>query len=153
MIGLPPLCGHADLQRRFRDAALMGRLPQSVLLHGADGIGKQRLGWWIAAMVLCESDGTDSPCGACPACGMVANLRHPDFHWFFPLPSPKGSHSPSKRRELLEEARQESLDARRETPLGVDSEETSSAIYLQMVEEIRSRATRRPASRRATRGG
>jgi DNA polymerase-3 subunit delta' len=76
---------------------------------------------------------------------MVANLHHPDFHWFFPLPSPKGSHSATKRRELLEEARQEALEARRESPLGVDSDEASAAIYLPIVEEIRSRATRRPA--------
>lgn len=145
MSSLPPLCGHEDLKSRFRTAAAGGRLPQSLLLHGPDGIGKQRLGWWIAAMVLCKAVDTERPCGTCSSCRMVANLHHPDFHWFFPLPSPPGSHSPAKKRELLEDARQESLDARRESPLGVDSEEASAAIYLPMVEEIRSRATRRPA--------
>lgn len=143
--GLPPLCGHEDLKGRFQTAAAGGRLPQSVLLHGPDGIGKQRLGWWIAAMVLCAATDDERPCGACRSCRMVADLHHPDFHWFFPLPSPTGSHSATKRRELLEEARQEALDARRDSPLGVTTEETSAAIYLPMVEEIRSRASRRPA--------
>jgi DNA polymerase-3 subunit delta' len=76
---------------------------------------------------------------------MVGSLRHPDLHWFFPLPSPKGSHTPKKRRELLEEARAEALDARRADPFAVGTSDTSAAIYLAMVEDIRSRATRRPA--------
>ncbi|MDH3296851.1 MAG: hypothetical protein OEM96_01005 [Gemmatimonadota bacterium] len=144
MTSLPPLCGHDDLQRRFRTAARAGSLPQSLLLHGPDGIGKQRLGLWIAALVLCES-ADEPPCGTCRACGMVGSLRHPDLHWFFPLPSPKGSHTPAKRRELFEQARLEVLDARRADPFAVTTPETSAAIYLAMVEDIRSRATRRPA--------
>lgn len=76
---------------------------------------------------------------------MVGSLRHPDLHWFFPLPSPGGSHTPKKRRELLEEARLDALEARRTEPFGVTSTEPSAAIYLSMVEEIRERATRRPA--------
>ncbi len=145
MSALPPLCGHEELQRRFRVAAEAGRLPQSLLLHGPDGVGKQRLGLWIAALVLCESEETERPCGCCPACRMVGCLRHPDVHWFFPLPSPGGNRTPAKRRELLEEARLDALELRRQEPFGVASTEPSAAIYMAMVEEIRSRATRRPA--------
>ncbi len=150
MSTLPPLCGHEELQRRFRAAAGAGRLPQSLLLHGPDGVGKQRLGLWIAALVLCESDGTERPCGVCPACKMVGSLRHPDLHWFFPLSSPRGSHTPKKRRELLEEARIDALELRRQEPFGVAPAEPSAAIYMAMVEEMRSRATRRPAIGRSS---
>lgn len=145
MSALPPLCGHEEIQRRFRETAAAGRLPQSLLLHGPDGVGKQRLGVWIAALVLCTSEGSERPCGLCPACGMVASLQHPDLHWFFPLPAPRGSPTPGKRRELLEEARLDSLEARRKEPFGIIPTEASAAIYLSMVEEIRARATRRPA--------
>jgi len=142
---LPPLCGHEEIQRRFLAAAADERLPQSLLLHGPDGIGKQRLGLWIAALVLCETTGSEQPCGVCRSCGMVGSLRHPDLHWFFPLPSPGGSHTPKKIRQLLEEARTDALEVRRVEPFGVATLEPSAAIYLSMVEEIRERATRRPA--------
>ena len=145
MSTLPPLCGHDELQHRFRAVAEAGRLPQSLLLHGPDGVGKQRLGLWIAALVLCESESTERPCEVCRACRMVGRLQHPDLHWFFPLPSPRGSPTPGKRRELLEQARLEALESRRQEPFGVPSAGPSDAIYMAMVEEIRSRATRRPA--------
>ena len=145
MSALPPLCGHEEIQQRFREAAAGNRLPQSLLLHGPDGVGKQRLGLWIAALVLCEPEGNERPCGVCPPCGMVGNLRHPDLHWFFPLQSPRGSRTPKKRRELFEEARIDALETRRKDPFGINPSEPSAAIYLSMVQEIRSRATRRPA--------
>lgn len=145
MSTFPPLCGHVELQERFRRAAAANRLPQSLLLHGPDGIGKQRLGLWIGALALCSAAPRMRPCGACPACRMVGRLQHPDLHWFFPLARPKGSHSPKKLRELLEDARMEAIADRRENPLAISDEEGSTAIYLAMVDELRARASRRPA--------
>jgi DNA polymerase-3 subunit delta' len=72
-------------------------------------------------------------------------LQHPDLHWFFPVPSPKGSHTPEKRREKLEDARLEVLASRRDNPLQSVESDRSAALYLPVVEEIRSRASRRPA--------
>lgn len=146
MSALPPLCGHAELQDRLRRAAAADRLPQSLLLHGPDGVGKQRLGLWIGALVLCSARPEARPCGECGPCRMAGGLQHPDLHWFFPLPRPKGSHSPKKLRELLEEARMEAIAERREDPLGVSEDTSSRAIYLAMVDELRSRASRRPAT-------
>lgn len=150
MSALPELCGHADLQERFRTAASTGRLPQSLLLHGPEGVGKQRLALWIGALVLCDAESGTRPCGTCTACRRVGTLQHPDLHWFFPLSRPKGSHTPAKLRQLLEDARTEEIAARREDPLAVPETDGSAAIYLAMIDEIRARASRRPAVGRSS---
>lgn len=145
-VSLPPLHGHEDLRRRFAVAAAQGRLPQSLLLHGPEGAGKELLAQWIAAMLLCgEETPADRPCGACRSCHLAAGLQHPDIHWFFPVPSPKGSLTPEKRREKLEEARLAALAALRADPLRPRESDPSDALFLQVVEEIRARASRRPA--------
>jgi DNA polymerase-3 subunit delta' len=139
-----------DLRERLAGSAAAGRLPQSILLTGSVGIGKQRLGLWIAEMLLCESDPEARPCGNCRSCRLSAELQHPDVHWFFPLPSPKRASTPEKRREKLEEARAEVLAAKRENPLQLPEADGSAAIYLQIVDEIRERASRRPAMGRCS---
>jgi len=145
-VSLPPLYGHEDLRRRFATAAAEGRLPQSLLLHGPEGTGKERLAQWIAALLLCRSvDPADRPCGSCRSCRLAADLQHPDVHWFFPVPSPKSGLTPEKRREKLEEARLEVLAALREDPFQPRGSDPSDALYLQVVDEIRARASRRPA--------
>ncbi len=146
-MSLRPLVGHAELRERLRRAAASGRLPQSLLFRGPPGVGKQRLGLWLAALVLCDAE--QRPCGRCTSCRLADGLQHPDIHWFFPLPSPKGG-SADKRREKLEEARLEELEARRADPLWITSMDGSASIFLPMVDEIRSRASRRPAMGRSS---
>jgi len=87
----------------------------------------------------------ERPCGRCRSCRLAADLQHPDLHWFFPVPSPGGSLTPEKRREKLEDARLETLASRRENPLQSVESDRSAALYLPVVEGIRSRASRRPA--------
>jgi len=139
-----------DLRRRLSDSAVAGRLPQSILLTGPEGSGKQRLGLWLGALLLCEAEPERRPCGRCRSCRLASDLQHPDIHWFFPLPSPKRVSSPEKRREKLEEARAEALAARRQSPLQVPDTDGSAAIYLPVIDEIRERASRRPAMGRST---
>ncbi len=140
-MSLPPLVGHEDLRRRLAAAAGEGRLPRSLLFHGPEGVGKQRLALWLGRLLLCERDG----CGDCRACRLADRLEHPDLHWFFPLPRPKGASSRDRLREKLEEARMEALEARRSEPLAVREEEGATGIYLAAVEEMRRKASRRPA--------
>lgn len=145
-MSLAPLVGHDDLRSRLRHAVEAGRLPQSLLFVGSTGIGKQRLALWLAGLVVCEdADPAARPCGACRSCRLANDLQHPDIHWFFPLPSPKGGSTPAKRREKLEEARHEELAGRRETPVRASSVDTADSIFLAVVEEIRSKASLRPA--------
>jgi DNA polymerase-3 subunit delta' len=83
------LYGHEALRARLGASVRTGSLPASLLLHGAHGIGKQRLAIWLAQMVLCREAG--APCGRCKSCRYVAELTHPDLHWIFPRPRLKDS--------------------------------------------------------------
>lgn len=141
-MSLPPLAGHDDLRERLRGAVDRGRLPHSLLLHGPPGVGKQRLGLWLGRLLVCDRR---SACDECRSCRLALGLEHPDIHWFFPLPRPTGTSSRDKLREKLEEARMEELDRRREDPLSPRDEEKATGIYLAAVEEMRGKASKRPA--------
>ena len=56
------------------------RLPHALLLTGPRGIGKVDVARAFADSLLCESPGpNDVACGACLACGWLAQGNHPDF--------------------------------------------------------------------------
>jgi DNA polymerase-3 subunit delta' len=86
---LRPLYGHHDLRAQLATSAHAGRLPASLLLQGARGVGKQRLAIWLGQLLLCERaipERLDEPCAACQQCRYSLRLVHPDLHWFFPRP-------------------------------------------------------------------
>lgn len=61
-------------------AAMRGRLPNAVLIHGPAGTGTFELARGFAEMLLCENPRPDgSPCGTCPGCRLVKAGTHPDF--------------------------------------------------------------------------
>ena len=142
---LHPVYGHEELRRRLLESVSARRLPQSLLFTGPEGVGKQRLALWLGSALLCEAGPGERPCEQCRSCRLSADLQHRDLHWFFPVQAPKGSHTPEKRREKLENARLEVLAGRRDNPLQSVESDRSTALYLPVVEEIRSRASRRPA--------
>lgn len=80
-----PLYGHRSLRERLGRAVARGSLPASLLVHGPAGIGKQRLGLWLAQLILCQEPSAE-PCGMCTSCRYALDLVHPDLHWFFPRP-------------------------------------------------------------------
>jgi DNA polymerase-3 subunit delta' len=79
-----PLHGHDALRSRLLQALGLGTLPQSLLLHGDPGVGKQRLALWLANALVCENPAP--PCGTCRQCRMAGELTHPDVSWVFPRP-------------------------------------------------------------------
>lgn len=136
--------GHEEIRERFSRAVESGRLPQSLLLHGPHGVGKQRLALWTAAALNCQSE-AGRPCGACPSCRLASHLGHPDIHWFFRLPRPKGASSPEKLQQKLEDLRASALQDRRENPLYVEEEEGPTGIYVAAVHTMRRLAQKSPA--------
>ncbi len=143
-VSLHPLFGHEDLQASLARALASGSLPSSLLIHGSRGVGKQRLALWLGQLLLCPESGPAGPCSDCKGCRMAMNLEHPDLHWYFPLPKPKGVR-PGKLVEALEKARYDTLTERRERPLRTASAATEpTGLYLAVVQTLRSHAHRRP---------
>jgi DNA polymerase-3 subunit delta' len=136
--------GHEEIRQRLARAIELGRLPQSLLLHGPRGVGKQRLALWTAAAVNCRAT-ANRPCGECQACRLSARLQHPDIHWFFPLPRPKRASGAKQLRQKLEDQRAAALEERRGTPLYLEDEEGATGIYVGAVHTMRSQALRSPA--------
>jgi DNA polymerase III subunit delta' len=68
-----------DAQQRLRVALAASRFPHSLLLLAPPGLGAERLANWIAALLLCESQGA-RPCDACGSCRLLRSDSHPDAH-------------------------------------------------------------------------
>ena len=137
--------GHEDVRRDLAAAVDRGALPGSLLVHGPPGVGRQTLARWLARLLVCEEPDRDGPCGTCRSCRLALDLQHPDIHWFFPLPRPKGTSSPEKLADALEQARFEVLDERRGTPLYQPPADELAGLYLAQVRTIRRLGSTRPA--------
>lgn len=73
---------HASARARLAGAIAGGRMPHALLLHGADGLGKERFACTLAAGLLCARPGPDLlPCGSCADCSLCRAGSHPDLHW------------------------------------------------------------------------
>ncbi len=137
---LLPLFGHENLQERLRSALDRQALPQSLLLHGEEGVGKQRLALWLAQLLLCQAPG--APCGVCMHCRYVLEVRHPDLLWVFPRPRSKDADASSDeiRLELgnagADRAAQHGLYA---PPPGSDG------IYVQIIRSLVQQSSVTPA--------
>jgi len=122
-----------------------GKLPPALLLAGPAGVGKQRLGLWLAQGIVCER-GPGEPCGTCHACRLALSLGHPDVHWFFPIQRPRGEES--KQVEEAEETLTAAIAARRENPL-YPAPDGLAGLFLPLVRALHRRAQMRPVMARA----
>lgn len=142
---LHPLSGHEVIRRGLFEAHQRGSLPFPLLIHGPPGVGKQRLALWIAQLLLCRDPGPEAPCGECKECLLALKLEHPDLHWYFPLPRPKGVSGPDRLADALEEARNAALEERREDPLSTTWSEEPTGLYMATAQALRKKAHRRPS--------
>lgn len=144
-MALTPVYGHEDARGVLAAAVGAQTLAQSLLFHGPSGVGKQRVGLWLAQQIMCESRAPDGlACGRCQSCRMVPRLEHPDVHWFFPLPRPDAA-TPEKLREKLEESRGAELAARRADPFHVPAYDRAPAYFMGTIQNLQRFACVRPA--------
>ena len=132
-MSLHPLYGHDSLVNRLEGAIASGRFPQTVLLTGPAGVGKQRIALKLAEAILCHDDGVN-PVGR--SARQVQELVHPDLHWFVPIVLTKKSSDPQKHVEEAEDRLAEAMAERRENPIyrapnGQASHSVASARLLQ----------------------
>ena len=144
-MSLSPIAGHEQERRALGAAVAARQLPNSLLIHGPLGIGKQRVALWLAQLLLCARPQQDGPCTECHACRMVDRLEHPDLHWYFPLPRPKAAGGPEKLAEALEETRAAELAARRAEPLRPAGADGRAGLYLAPIHVLLRAAAARPA--------
>ena len=146
MAGLPPVLGHDAERRSLARAHLQRTLPRTLLFHGPSGVGKQRLALWLAQLLVCEQATEAGPCGSCPQCRQALKLEHPDIHWHFPLPRPRGGGTPERLQAALERERSATLDERRRQPLWPSFDSEVRGIYVAAVHTIRKQAAKKPSS-------
>lgn len=76
-MSFPEVLGQAHAEAQLKSAVESGRLGQSYLFSGPDGVGKTLMAKNLAAAVFCT--GESKPCGECNDCRMMLSDRHPDF--------------------------------------------------------------------------
>lgn len=73
--------GHAPILGLLRQAVSRGRVPQSLLFAGPEGVGKRSVAIALAQAVNCprrRAKGADDACGRCPTCTRIAAGTHSD---------------------------------------------------------------------------
>lgn len=89
---------------------------------------------WLAQLLFCEQSQME-PCAECRGCHRVAELGHPDLHWFVPIPRPKAG-DPDKAVDEAADLLGDVMAERREHPLygpidGMASHSVASVRLLQ----------------------
>lgn len=64
---------------RFVTSCQSGRVPNSLIIAGHEGIGVNLLALEIAKYFLCHHPTKDGACGKCVSCTNLARLNHPDL--------------------------------------------------------------------------
>jgi len=70
--------GHGPIVALLRQAVRRGRLPQSLLFAGPEGVGKRTVAVALAQAVNCPRRQDGDACGVCPTCERIAAGRHSD---------------------------------------------------------------------------
>jgi DNA polymerase-3 subunit delta' len=75
---LSAIIGHGHLVHLLRQAVLRGRVPQSLIFAGPEGVGKRTVAVALAQAVNCPQAVEGDACGRCPVCRRIAAGSHSD---------------------------------------------------------------------------
>jgi DNA polymerase-3 subunit delta' len=70
--------GHTQVVALLKRAAAAGRVPQSLLLSGPEGVGKRTIALALAQAVNCPSRKDGDACGVCSTCQRIARDQYSD---------------------------------------------------------------------------
>jgi len=77
-VPLASIIGHTHVVALLRQAAAAGRVPQSLLLAGPEGVGKRTMALALAQAVNCPERREGDGCGVCATCRRIARGQHSD---------------------------------------------------------------------------
>src|SRR5262245_42713002 len=78
LVPFSTIVGHTQVVTLLRRAAAAGRVPQSLLLSGPEGVGKRTLALALAQAVNCPSRKDGEACGVCSTCQRIARGQYSD---------------------------------------------------------------------------
>jgi DNA polymerase-3 subunit delta' len=70
--------GHRLVTELLRTAVVQGRVPQSLIFSGPDGLGKRTTAVALAQAVNCSAASAGDACGRCSTCTRIARGQHAD---------------------------------------------------------------------------
>ena len=76
--------GNTEVKRALTGMVDAGRVPHAILFHEEDGGGAFPLTLAFLQYLFCKHRSGGDSCGACPSCGKISRLIHPDVHIVFP---------------------------------------------------------------------
>ena len=79
-----------------------GKIPHAIMLHEDDGGGAFPIVQAFLQYVYCKNRADGDSCGACPSCGKVGKLIHPDVHYIYPVNTGSSTDFVTQWRELVQ---------------------------------------------------
>ncbi|MCH7638047.1 MAG: DNA polymerase III subunit delta' [Bacteroidetes bacterium] len=133
-----PIIGQPRVHEAIAHALTSGRMAQSYLFHGPDGVGKRAAALVLAQALLCEKKGRSGEglaCGRCLPCTKAQRGLHPDIHVYVPYPKDASIEDVTERIQILFENPYRLVDFKRRPSLD-DAGKTSSKQVIYNVERI-----------------
>ena len=138
--------GQEKIKGLIEKSVTAGMLGNSILFEGPFGVGKERMAFWLAQLILCDSG---SGCGRCAPCRKVVRLSHPDLVWMIPAPgreaastggSGDGQRKQSERRKFLLGA----MESKREEPFFIPESNRPLGHSAESIRQLLSWCSKKP---------
>lgn len=96
------IAGNEDVVRALAGMVDSGKIPHAIMLHEDDGGGAFPIVQAFLQYVYCKNRADGDSCGACPSCGKVGKLIHPDVHYIYPVNTGSSTDFVTQWRELVQ---------------------------------------------------
>ena len=96
------IAGNEDVVRALAGMVDSEKIPHAIMLHEDDGGGAFELVQAFLQYVYCKNRADGDSCGACPSCGKVGKLIHPDVHYIYPVNTGSSTDFIAQWRELVQ---------------------------------------------------